>query len=158
MLWGSGFLWVKIALRGLSPVQIVLAQLVTAAAVLLPVAALGGHALPRTRALWLHLGVMAIVANLTPYLLFTWGQQRIPAGLAGILNATTPLFTLLLAMITHAEVVRPIRIAGLVVGFLGVVILSEPWRDSAGYSLPGVGACLLAAGCYAVSYVYARRF
>src|SRR4029453_3238713 len=158
VLWGSGFLWVKIALRGLSPPQIVLAQLVTAAAVLLPVAALGGHALPRTRAPWLHLSVMAIVANIAPYLLFTWGQQRIPAGLAGVLNATTPLFTLLLAMCTRAEAIRPIRITGLVVGFLGVVILSEPWRDTAGYSLPGIGACLLAAGCYAVSYVYARRF
>jgi drug/metabolite transporter (DMT)-like permease len=101
---------------------------------------------------------MAVVANIAPYVLFAWGQQHIPSGLAGTLNAATPLFTLLISVGVLAERASLIRILGLMVGFLGVVILSAPWEGVDSGSLSGIIACLLAGFCYAVSYVYARRF
>jgi drug/metabolite transporter (DMT)-like permease len=158
-LWGSGFLWIKIALRGLNPSQIVLAQLVAGAAVLLVVVAVKRQRMPRAASTWVHLVVMAVVANIAPYLLFTWGEQRVSSGLAGTLNATTPLFTMVLVLATGWERLPLIRASGLLLGFAGVVVLAAPWHNSSSMgSLIGVGACLLAAACYGVSYVYARRF
>jgi drug/metabolite transporter (DMT)-like permease len=102
---------------------------------------------------------MATIANIAPYFLFGWGEQHITSGLAGVLNATTPLFTLLLVLATRTETVSLVRLAGLAIGFAGVVVLAAPWKGLAlDGSLPGVAACLLASACYAASYVYARQF
>jgi drug/metabolite transporter (DMT)-like permease len=159
VLWGSGFLLIKIALEGMSPIQIVLGRLVAAAVVMLGVVAYRKEALPRQLTPWAHLTVMAIVSNIAPYFLFAWGEQHISSGLAGVLNATTPLFTLLLAISTHTERLTVPRVIGLALGFLGVVVLAAPWHDGGvGSSLLGVGAALLASASYAASYVYARRF
>jgi drug/metabolite transporter (DMT)-like permease len=159
VLWGSGFLLIKIALEGMSPIQIVLGRLVSAAVVMVAVLAYRKEHLPRRLAPWAHLAVMAVVTNIAPYFLFAWGEQHITSSLAGVLNATTPLFTLLLAVGTHTERLTAPRLAGLTLGFLGVVILAAPWHDGGlGSSLLGIGAALLASACYAASYVYARRF
>src|SRR5215217_5122018 len=90
-LWGASFLFIKVALRGLSPVQIVLGRLALGAAVLLIVVALRREPLPRSPIVWWHLAVAAVVANIVPYFLFGWGEQRTSSALAGVLNATTPL-------------------------------------------------------------------
>ena len=159
LLWGSGFLWLKLALHGLNPIQIVLGRMVAGAAVMLAVIAVGRHSLPRKPASWAHLTVMAMVANIAPYFLFGWGVERIPTSLAGVLNAITPLFTLVFALATRSERLSTVRLGGLVLGFAGVVVLAAPWQTATlGNPLPGVGACLLGAACYAASYVYARRF
>jgi drug/metabolite transporter (DMT)-like permease len=122
VLWGSGFLWVKLALRGLSPTQLVLGQLVAGALVLLGAALLGPtHGLPRSPVSWAHVAVMAIVANIAPYLLYGWAQQYVASSLAGALNATTPLFTPLLAMIIGSERPSLTRALGIVIGFVGFV-------------------------------------
>ena len=139
--------------------QIVLGRMVAGAVVMLAVLALGGHHLPREVAPWAHLAVMAVVANIAPYFFFGWGIERVASGLAGVLNATTPLFTLAFALTARTERLLVVRVSGLLLGFVGVVLLAAPWRTAAfGGSLPGVGACLLGAACYAASYVYARRF
>jgi drug/metabolite transporter (DMT)-like permease len=159
VLWGSGFLLIKIALEGLSPIQIVLGRLVAAAVVMLLVVTCRKERLPRRMTPWAHLTVMAIVTNIAPYFLFAWGEQHISSSLAGVLNATTPLFTLLLAVGTHTERLTAPRLTGLALAFLGVVVLAAPWHDAGiGRSLLGVGAALAASACYAASYVYARRF
>jgi drug/metabolite transporter (DMT)-like permease len=133
--------------------------MVAGAAVMLTVVALAHYDLPRGPAPWAHLVVMAVVANIAPYFFFGWGVERITSGLAGVLNATTPLFTVVFALTIRSERVSAVRVAGLLLGFLGVVVLAAPWRTTAlGSSLPGVGACLLGSACYAASYVYARRF
>lgn len=158
-LWGSGFLWIKVALAGLRPTQLVLGQLVAGAAVLMMAVALRRQPLPRTTAPWGHLAVMALVGSVGPYLLFSWGEQHVASGTAGVLNATTPLVTYLLVIATSVERPSITRAGGIVVGFVGVVVLAAPWRNTAtGQSVGGVGACLLAAACYAAGYVYARRF
>jgi drug/metabolite transporter (DMT)-like permease len=160
LLWGSGFFWLKLALHGLNPLQIVLGRMMAGAAVMLAVMALGRHTLPRKVTPWAHLAAMAVIGNIAPYLLFGWGVERVASGLAGVLNATTPLFTVAFALATRSERrLPPVRMVGLLLGFVGVLVLAAPWRTTAqGSSLFGVGACLLGAACYAASYVYARRF
>jgi drug/metabolite transporter (DMT)-like permease len=101
---------------------------------------------------------MAVLANLAPYLLFSWSEQRISAGLAGALSGTTPLLTLLLAHAFGVGRLTVARVFGLVLGLVGVVLLAAPWHEGTQtVSLPGVLAALGAAACYAGSYVYARR-
>jgi drug/metabolite transporter (DMT)-like permease len=159
VLWGSGFLFIKVALEGMSPIQIVLGRLVAAAVVMVGVIAYRKEHLPCRFLPWTHLAVMAVVTNIAPYFLFAWAELHITSSLAGVLNATTPLFTLLLAVSTHTERLTAPRLAGLILGFVGVVVLAAPWQDGAlGSSLFGIGAALLASVCYAASYVYARRF
>jgi drug/metabolite transporter (DMT)-like permease len=90
VLWGSGFLLIKIALEGMSPIQIVLGRLVAAAVVMLGVVAYRKEALPRQLTPWAHLTVMAIVSNIAPYFLFAWSEQHISSGLAGVVNGGCP--------------------------------------------------------------------
>ncbi|HZC98949.1 MAG TPA: DMT family transporter [Actinomycetes bacterium] len=158
MLWGSGFLFVKLALRGLSPVQIVLGQLGFGAVVLLLTLAVRRRPLPHVPRQWAYLAGMALLANIAPYLLFSWSEQRISSGLAGVLSGTTPLLTLLFARALGVGCLTLARVLGLVLGLCGVVLLAAPWHDgSRAVSLAGVLAALGAATCYAGSYVYARR-
>ena len=157
MLWGSGFLFVKLALRGLSPAQVVLGQLAFGALVLLLILAVRRQPLPHAAREWTYLAGMAVLANIAPYLLFSWSEQRISSGLAGALSGTTPLLTLLLARAFGVGRLTPPRVLGLALGLAGVVLLAAPWHDgSRAVSLAGVLAALGAAACYAGSYVYAR--
>lgn len=160
LLWGSNFLLIKVGVRGLSPVQLTLARLALGALVLVAFVAARREPLPRTAALWGHLAVAALVANVIPYFLFGWGEQRVTSAVAGSLNATTPLFTLAIARATGTERhMGPARTVGLLVGFAGAVVALAPWRTGA-FTHLGTGqlACLLAAASYGVSYVYMRRF
>jgi drug/metabolite transporter (DMT)-like permease len=158
VLWGSGFLFVKLALRGLSPIQIVLGQLGFGALMLLLTLAVRRRPLPHVTREWAYLAGMAVLANIAPYLLFSWSEQRISSGLAGVLSGTTPLLTLLLARAVGVGRLTLPRMLGLMLGLCGVVLLAAPWHDgSRAVSLAGVLAALGAATCYAGSYVYARR-
>jgi drug/metabolite transporter (DMT)-like permease len=158
VLWGSGFLFVKLALRGLSPLQVVLGQLGFGAIVLLLTLAVRRRPLPHVPREWVYLAGMAVLANIAPYLLFSWSEQRISSGLAGVLSGTTPLLTLLLARALGVGRLTLARVLGLVLGLCGVVLLATPWHDGPrAVSLAGVLAALGAATCYAGSYVYARR-
>jgi drug/metabolite transporter (DMT)-like permease len=158
LLWGSGFLFVKLALRGLSPVQIVLGQLTLGAVVLLLTLAVRRQPLPHVGRQWVYLAGMAVLANIAPYLLFSWSEQRISSGLAGALSGTTPLCTLVLARAFGVGRLTVARVLGLVLGLAGVVLLAAPWHDGPrAVSVAGVLAALGAAACYAGSYVYARR-
>lgn len=160
LLWGSNFLLIKIGVRGLSPVQLTLARLALGALVLVALVAMRREPMPRTVALWGHLAVAALVANVIPYFLFGWGEQRVASAVAGSLNATTPLFTLAIARATGTERrMGPARTVGLVVGFAGAVVALAPWGTGVLTHL-GAGqlACLLASASYGISYVYMRRF
>jgi drug/metabolite transporter (DMT)-like permease len=158
VLWGSGFLFVKLALRGLSPVQIVLGQLTLGAVVLLLTLVVRRQPLPHVGRQWAYLAGMAVLANIAPYLLFSWSEQRISSGLAGVLSGTTPLCTLVLALAFGVGRLTLTRVLGLVLGLAGVVLLAAPWHDGPrAVSVAGVLAALGAAACYAGSYVYARR-
>jgi drug/metabolite transporter (DMT)-like permease len=144
--------FVKLALRGLSPIQVVLGQLGLGAMVLLFILAVRRRPLPRALRVWIYLMGMAALANVAPYLMFSWSEQRISAGLAGALSGTTPLLTLLLAYAFGVGRLTVARVVGLVLGLVGVVLLSAPWHDGTRtVSLPGILAALGAAACFAGS-------
>lgn len=121
-IWGSSFLWIKQALRGLSPVEVTFARLILGAAVLFAIAAVRGQSLPRSPVMWAHIAVAAVFANAAPYLLFALGEQKVSSSAAGILNATTPLWTVVVALATRHERKLPLlRAGGLAVGFAGAL-------------------------------------
>jgi drug/metabolite transporter (DMT)-like permease len=158
LLWGSSFLWIKLALDGLSPVQLVLVRLALGAVVLVAVVRIRRLRLPHDRATWLHLTVAALVANAIPYLLFAIGEQTVSSSLAGALNATTPLWTLGIGLAARTErQVTPMRVLGLLVGFAGALVILAPWNAPSPGAIGGALACLGAAASYGLSYVYMGR-
>jgi drug/metabolite transporter (DMT)-like permease len=157
LLWGSSFLFIKVSLEGLSPMQVVLARMCAGALVLCSFLAIRREPLPRHPAVWAQIAVAALMANIIPYFLFAWGEERVDSAVAGALNATTPLFTVVLAIATRTEAgVSATRAAGLLLGFLGAVLIVAPWSDLGG-SVAGALACLAAATSYGISYVYMQR-
>lgn len=159
LLWGSAFLWIKVALRGFSPIQITSARLALGAVVLAVWLYLAGGQLPRDPMLWLHLAVAAAIANVVPYALFAFGEQQVDSSVAGMLNATTPVWTILLAVLVKQES-KPNtwKTAGLALGAAGTLLIFAPWRIGSQFWTLGAAACLLAATSYAVSYVYMARY
>ena len=158
-IWGASFLLIKYALEGMTPSQLVFGRLLAGAGVLLVIVRFSEQRLPAWGPIWGHLTLMSVVANIIPFFLFAWGEQRVTSGMAGILNGTTPLFTLLFAVLALSEErLTAQRIAGLVLGFVGVVIVVGPWQEGGANTITGQIACLGAAACYGVGFVYARRF
>jgi drug/metabolite transporter (DMT)-like permease len=159
LMWGVSFLFIKVALEGLAPAQIVLGRLLAGGAVLGGIVALRREPLPRRPVLWAHLLAMGVLGNVVPFFLFAWGEQRASSSLAGIYNATTPLLTLLVAIVALPQE-RPnaARAAGLGLGFLGVLVVLAPWRGVGAAGFTGQAAFVAAAACYGVSFVYTRRF
>jgi drug/metabolite transporter (DMT)-like permease len=159
LLWGSGFLWIKLSLRGFTPVQISLIRLALGAAVLAPIALTRGMRFPRDRATWGHLFAAAAVANAIPYTLFGIGEQTIGSNVAGVLNATTPVWTILIAFLAGTD--RRISVwrgVGIALGFAGTVLIFTPWQSAGEIaSWSGLG-CLAASASYGLSYVYMGRY
>ena len=159
LLWGSSFLWIAIALRGFSPVQIVLIRLALGALVLVAIVYLRGLRLPSSGTVWLHLTVAALFANAIPYTLFAIGEQHVSSSVAGVLNATTPLWTLVIAFATgHERRISAPKLAGFIVGLAGTLVIFSPWETGSQIASLGGLACLGAAASYGVSYVYMDRF
>jgi len=159
LIWGSAFLWIKLADRGFSSVEVTLARLALGAAVLFAIVCGRREAIPRSGRLWVHIAVAALFANAVPYLLFAVAEQHVDSSTAGIINATTPLWTMVLALaVRHQKSVTGWQAAGLVVGFAGAVLIFTPWRTASGLVSAGGLECLAASVSYAVSYIYMDRF
>ncbi|MGW7369970.1 DMT family transporter [Streptomyces sp. NPDC054841] len=158
LLWGSGFLWIKLALNhGLTPVQITVVRCVLGAVVLLALAGYARERLPRDRRTWGHLVVAAFLCNALPFFLFSIGEQTVDSGVAGVLNATTPLWALLIGIGTGTDrELHPVRLGGLVLGFAGTLVIFAPWQRT---GLIGWGALALlgAAVSSAVAFAYMAR-
>ena len=159
LIWGSAFLWIKLADRGFSPVEVTLARLALGAAVLFAIVRVRREAIPRSGRLWVHIAVAALFANAVPYLLFAVAEQTVDSSTAGIINATTPLWTVVLALaVRHQKSVTSWQAAGLIVGFAGAVLIFTPWHTAGGLFSAGGLECLAASVSYAVSYIYMDRF
>jgi drug/metabolite transporter (DMT)-like permease len=157
LFWGSSFLWIKLALVSLSPVQITLVRVALGAAVLVVLCYSSRERLPRDRSIWLHLVVAALFGNAIPFVLFAFGEQTVDSGIAGVLNATTPLWVLLLGIVLGSERgLTAVRLGGLVLGFGGTLLIFAPWQSSELLSW-GALAILAAAMSYAVSFSYIGR-
>jgi drug/metabolite transporter (DMT)-like permease len=159
LIWGSSFLSIKVAVKYLAPVDVAFARVGLGAVVLLAVLALTRRPLPAGRQVWGHLFVIALFGNSIPFLLLAEGETRISSVLAGIWNATTPLLTLVVAtFMLPDERPTPRRVAGLMAGFGGVLVVLGPWRSVGGAELTGQLMCLGAAACYGIAFPYTRRF
>jgi drug/metabolite transporter (DMT)-like permease len=160
ILWGGSFFFGKVAVLELPPLTVAFGRVAIAAAILIVLARITGVALPVTFAAWRPFAIMGLLNNAIPFVLILWGQTHIPSGLAAILNATTPLFTVLVAhAATRDERLTPSRLAGVTIGLGGVVAMIGPdlLRDL-GSNVAAQGACLLAAISYAFAGIYGRRF
>lgn len=158
LLWGSGFLWIRLALDGgLAPLEITVIRCALGAAVLLVLACTAGQRLPRDRRTWVHLVVAAFFCNAVPFFLFGVGEQTVDSGVAGVLNATTPLWSLLIGLALGTERGRgPLRLAGLLTGFAGTLLIFAPWQHS-GLTSGGALMLLGAALSYAIAFAYMGR-
>ena len=124
LLWGGSFYFAKIAVREMSPFALALGRVGIAAAILCLIIRASGHLLPRDGATWRIFAVMALLNNVIPFVLLFWSQIHISVGMAAILNATTPLFGVLIAhVLTTDDKLTVNRTIGLIAGFVGVVLL-----------------------------------
>jgi drug/metabolite transporter (DMT)-like permease len=160
LLWGGSFLFNGILVKAWPPLTIVTARVMLAAVALWLVVKLSGLAVPRGRAVWLSFFGMGLLNNAIPFTLIVWGQTQIASGLAAILNATTPLFGVLIAhWLTADEKLTANRIAGVVIGITGVVAMIGPSvLGHVGGDLGGELAVLAAAVSYAFAGLFGRRF
>jgi drug/metabolite transporter (DMT)-like permease len=157
LLWGSTFLWIELALHALSPVQVTLARCLLGAGTLLVLSLATRHRLPRGRATWGHVLVAAFWCNALPFAMFSLGQETVDSGVAGVINATTPLWSFLVGIVIGTERgVRPVRLGGLLLGFAGVVLIFAPWRGDGNVGW-GALAIVAAAASYAVGFAYMGR-
>lgn len=160
LLWGASFLFIGVATHELPAFTIVLVRVGLAAAVLTPLVYAFGLSLPRGPRSWLPFAVMALLNNIVPFLLIVRGQQVIASGLASVLNATTPLFAvLLIRLLVPGERVPANKILGVLAGIAGVAVLIGPeallGRTS---TVLGMLCILGAAFSYGLSGVWGRRF
>ena len=160
ILWGGSFFFVEVVVAELPPLVIVLCRVGLAALVLWSIILVRGVAVPRSKEIWLAFVGMGLLNNAIPFFLIVWGQQSIASGLASILNATTPIFTVVIAHFFLAdEQISMRKLIGILVAIAGVVILVLP---SIGLgetsSLMGQLAILGATLSYGFASVFGRRF
>lgn len=159
VLFGSGYLWVKIADRAFTPIQIAFVQVAVGTLILFFGIVVRRAQAGVPRQVLRHLIVMAFFSNAAPSLLVNWAEKTVSSGLGGVANATTPLFVLILSFSLRLEKISMLRMSGLVAGFSGVVVLGAPWENSAhGDIWVPLGALLAAAASYGVGYTYAQRY
>lgn len=159
LTWGSSFVFLKIGLEGLSPGQVVWGRLVLGAAALLALSAVTRSPMPKDPRLWGHLLVVSVLLCILPFSLFAWAELHVSSGIASILNATTPLQTMLVATaaLPQERLTRE-RAAGLLLGFAGVLTVLGVWAGIPGGDLAGELACLGATASFGVAFVYLRKF
>lgn len=159
-LWGTSYFLVEIGLQGLPVLTLVALRIALAAVVLWLFVLLSGASVPMAPRLWLSFAFMGVLNNIVPFSLIVWGQTEISSSLAAILTATTPLFAVLVAAIwLHDEAPGVGKIAGLVLGFIGVgVMIGRDAIAEIGDEVFAQLAVVLAALSYAVAGAYGRRF
>ncbi len=160
LVWGASFLFMKVALEGVSFGQVAWARLVFGAVTLGVIALATRSRLPREPIVWLHLTVVAITYCVIPFLLFAWAEQYVSSSLASIYNAVTPITTAILATAAfRVERLDRDQVLGVLLGVAGVVVIVGPWSVAAlSGSVWGQLACLGAVTCYGFSFGYLRRF
>ncbi|WP_332818542.1 DMT family transporter [Sphingopyxis sp.] len=160
VMWGGSFFFLEIALDELPPLTLVLCRLGLSALLMVLFMAFTRRAMPRRPGLWPALFLLAALNNAIPFTLFAYAQTQIASGLASILNATTPLWGVIVAhLLTSDEKATPAKLGGVLAGIAGVAVMiggdALDWR---GGTMLAQLACLGATLCYALAGVYGRRF
>jgi drug/metabolite transporter (DMT)-like permease len=159
LLWGSSFFFYKILVATLPPVTVVLGRVGIAAVALNLWLLAAGERLPAARATWGRFFISGLLNNVLPFILIAWGETRISSGMASILNATTPIFMVIVAhVLTSDDRMTPGKIMAVIVGFIGVGVLVGPDALAGNSQALGELAVALASCMYAFGAVYTRRF
>ncbi|MFF9773671.1 DMT family transporter [Streptomyces sp. NPDC013978] len=158
LVWGFSFLLIKVGTQAYAPFQVTFGRLLFGALVLAAAMAVRRERLPRGARTWAHLTVAAFFLNALPFSLFAYAELTIPSTLAGICNATSPLWGMALSLVALSED-RPtrLRVAGLGIGFLGVLTVLGAWQGFHGLDATGTAMALLASLSYPVGWIYVRR-
>jgi len=157
VLWGGSFFFNGAALRELPPLTLVFLRVALGAAMLLPLLRVQGIGLPKGVTGWTPFGAIGLLNNVIPFSLIVIGQTFIPSGLASILNATTPLFTVLVMAAAREEALRTRRVAGVALGLAGVIVLRGWGIDTSPGQGLGILLCLGGAFSYGFAALAARR-
>ncbi|MDB5554177.1 MAG: protein of unknown function transrane [Rhizobium sp.] len=159
-LWGSSYTFIKVGVETIPPVTLIAVRTLIAASILVSVIKLRGLALPRDFVTWRRFLFQACLNSVVPFTLIAWAEQSIDAGLATILNSTTPIFTFLLTVIVvRHETVTGRKIFGVVAGLAGVcLIIGTEALSGIGDQLPAQLAILLASVAYAGAAIFGRNF
>ncbi len=157
--WGCSFIFIKLGLEFLTPVGVAFGGVALGALTLVTYARIRKIALPREVKTWAHLTFPAMTLNVIPGYLFPLAEQDVTSILAGILNAVTPLMTLLAMMLVfRSEKVTKAQVSGLLLGFIGVLTLLGAWRGLGENPLSAVLALLVSVACYGMSFPYSRKY
>jgi drug/metabolite transporter (DMT)-like permease len=158
-IWGSSFLLMKVGLRSLAPLQISGLRILSGAVVLMLLLTASGGRLPRERRLWAHLMVTGFFLGSLPFSLFALGEVRVSSALAGIGNSITPIATVVFSLLLlRADKIGARKIVGVLIGFVGVLVIMQPWQSHGRPDLLGFGMTLVAGMSYGVGWTYTRRF
>jgi drug/metabolite transporter (DMT)-like permease len=162
LIWGGSFTLIKVAIDSIPPLTMVAARVTVAALLLMLLARMRGHALPRDAPTWAAFLVQGLLQSVLPFTLISWGEAHIASGLAGVLNATPPMFVLLITLATRHEGTRvdTPKILGVGLGLAGVlVIMGAEALRGVGATAPLAQSAVLAASlCYALAPMWGRRF
>lgn len=158
VIWGCSFLFIKVGLRDLSPPQVAFARTALGAITVAGWVMIRRDRWPRSVRVWMQLAVLGVFWNVAPFLLFSWAETRLSSVLAGLFNAATSLFTALVVVVALRDERLTRAVAGgLVVGFVGVIVVLGPWRGGGEVDLSASLACIGATACYGMGYGYSRR-
>jgi drug/metabolite transporter (DMT)-like permease len=157
-IWGSSYLFIKVIVAEVPVLTLVAGRLTLATMIMWGILRARGLSLPRSRRMWGAYAVLGFLGMAVPYSLISWGEQYIPSGLASLLQATTPIFTVILAhFLTNDERVTMVKMIGVVIGFVGVGTLILPGlRQGLQANLLGQLAIVGSSLCYAGAAIYIR--
>ena len=159
VVWGCSFIFIKLGLEFLSPIGVAFGRVSLGALTLLLWARFKGIALPKGRIMWLHLWVMGILLNVIPGYLYAKAETEVTSILAGIINAVTPLMTMLAILIAFREQKpKTYQVVSLLTGFLGVSTVLGAWKGFGSNPISAVLALLFAVSCYGVSFPYSKKY
>ncbi len=158
VVWGCSFIFIKLGLEFLTPFGVAFGRCALGAITLLIVVRLKKIKLPKEKTTWRKLWVVAMLLNVVPGILFAYAEVHVTSVLAGIINATTPLATLIVMLIAfREEKLKVEQVIGLIIGALGVMVVLGIWRGIGSNQLTGVIALLVAVTCYGISFPYSTR-
>ena len=158
LIWSSSFMWIKIALKEVSPVTLVAFRIGLGFLFGAIVVAIQKVKLPRDFKEWKPLIVIGITNFALPFFLISWGEQTVDSSVASILDSMVPLFTIFIAhFLLKDDKMTPSKILGLIIGFVGVIILLSKNISNSSSHFLGEAAIVLASICYAGSSVYIRK-
>ncbi len=158
-VWGCSFIFIKLGLEFLTPFGVAFVRCALGALTLLAWARYKGISLPKSKKMIFHLWVVSLLLNVIPGVFFALAETEVTSVLAGIINAVTPLMTLLAIMVvTRDEKPQLYQVVGILIGFIGVLTVLGAWRGLGDNPLWAILILLAAVTCYGFSFPYSRRF